>query len=756
MRTTFLWIAAIALLGCPQGREVVVPEAICGNGTIDADETCDEGLDNSDNGACTTACVPAACGDGLLYDGVETCDEGSANNDAGACTSICTVAVCGDGFVRSGDEECDDGDDNADTAGCTSECKVAVCGDGLIYGGVEECDEGTANNDAGSCTSICSVAVCGDGFVQAGVEQCDLGDENGGPLCTEDCELGSCGDGVLDAQVEECDDGDANDDNGACTTQCTLAACGDGFVQTGVEGCDDGAMNADDAACTASCEVAFCGDGLVQAGVEACDDGAANDDEAGCTSQCVAAACSDGFTWQGVEECDDGNIEGGDGCGPTCRLPRSVSASTADARLVGEEAGDIARFVTPAGDVNNDGLADILVYAPGVDVGSSPMGTAVYLVQSPVSGTRDLSSADATFFGSNNLYVPGFGLDVRGLGDLDNDGFDDFGMTQVTNPSNVLIAYGPILGDFQIADLTDRIVGDLGASTGQGFAPAGDLDGDGNDDILVGEFTQDFGVGSVSIVYGPVIGDVSLTGAVRMFGENSGDEAGRKVASGDVSGDGVTDFIIGAPGRDLGGDDAGIVYVVEGPVTSDFDLSIAQGKLVGEGEDDAAGLRLDFAGDVNNDGFGDVLVGGNFNGPNSQGAAYLVYGPINGTIDLANADAVFRGVDFGDRAGWAVSAAGDVNGDGYDDLLVGARYSDANGVFSGEAYLVFGPVSGIQSLTDADVTFSAVAEGDEIGSSLAGVGDVDGDGLDDIVIGSVADDGGDGAGVAYVFYGSSL
>ncbi|HRI08229.1 MAG TPA: hypothetical protein PKW35_10445 [Nannocystaceae bacterium] len=135
---------------------------------------------------------PAVCGDGVVG-GDESCDLGPENDDAGPCTSACQLAQCGDGFLHVGVEECDHGNLlNHDNAACTKGCKKAKCGDGLVFWGVEECDDGP-NNQAGlygGCTPMtCTLGPhCGDKVIQAPKEECDEGDQNG---ADGKC-LGSC------------------------------------------------------------------------------------------------------------------------------------------------------------------------------------------------------------------------------------------------------------------------------------------------------------------------------------------------------------------------------------------------------------------------------------------------------------------------------------------------------------------------------------------------------------------------------------
>jgi cysteine-rich repeat protein len=325
--------------------------AACGNGVVDSDEECDDGMNNNDTGACTTGCKAAKCGDGLVESGTEECDEGTNNSDTGACTLWCKLATCGDelvqanveecddgqnngdtaactaacksakcgdGLVQANVEDCDDGVNNADTAACTSACKAAACGDGLVRSDVEECDEGMNNADTAACTSACKSATCGDGFVQMGVEGCDLGANNSDMgMCTSMCKSASCGDGLVQSGVEQCDLGANNSNTAACTSMCNNAACGDGFVQMGVEQCDLGGNNSNTGVCTSACKNAACGDGFVQAGVEQCDLGANNSNTAACTAACKTATCGDGFVQAGVEQCDLGASNSNTG---TCTL----------------------------------------------------------------------------------------------------------------------------------------------------------------------------------------------------------------------------------------------------------------------------------------------------------------------------------------------------------------------------------------------------------------------------------------------------
>ena len=192
-----------------------------------------------------------------------------------------------------------------------------------------------------------------------------------------------------------------------------------------------------------------------------------------------------------------------------------------------------------------------------------------------------------------------------------------------------------------------------------------------------------------------------------LVGEASYDRLGGSMsAAGDVNGDGFDDFILGAAANGEGGYNAGAAYVIFGKADGigplDLaDLAPADGfKILGDAAYDRAGLSVSAAGDVDGDGFDDILVGapGHDGGAANAGAAYLIFGKAAGIgdLDLASlaADEGIRiaGIGPSDYAGYSVSSAGDVDGDGFDDLLIGAYGRDG---YQGVVYLVFGRPDGI-------------------------------------------------------------
>jgi len=277
---------------------------------------------------------------------------------------------------------------------------------------------------------------------------------------------------------------------------------------------------------------------------------------------------------------------------------------------------------------------------------------------------------------------------------------------------------------------------------GAAVSGAGDVDGDGFDDILIGARRADPNLpdaGIAYIVHGPVLGDFDLANAgARLMGEQANDYAGSRVSdAGDVNGDGFADVLVGAFGEDTGGNMASASYLVLGPMSGDISLTDAEAKFIGEAAKDHAMYGLSDAGDVNDDGFDDILIGakGNDEGGNWAGAAYIVLGPVSGDLDLAFADAKMVGANTGDQAGIRVSGLEDTDGDGFDDVLVGAHFNDTAAQNAGVGYVVNGPIRGHFSLDAADAVLIGEDLGDYVGLRSSGGGDVNGDGLSDAFIG---------------------
>ena len=365
-------------------------------------------------------------------------------------------------------------------------------------------------------------------------------------------------------------------------------------------------------------------------------------------------------------------------------------------------------------------------------------------------GVTDLSVADAKLHGEADTDQAGYA--VAGAGDVDGDGFDDLLVSAYGYDSYRGVVYlvsGPVSGDIDLSTVTRR-TGESSSTlsyAGNTVATAGDVDGDGFDDVLVGAEGDDGAAtdaGAAYLLFGPITGDAELTSAgAKLSGESGDSYAGSWVTSGgDIDADGTPDLLIGARGDDEGGVNAGAAYLLMGPVTGDISLRSADCKLVGEDSLDWAGRTVAGAGDVNGDGLGDLLVGahGDDDAGDSAGAAYLVQAPFTGDRDLSSADAKLTGEYSGDLAGYPVAGVGDTNADGYDDVLIGAFSNGTAATDAGAAYLVLGPITTDSSLASADAILLGEAANDNAGISLAGPGDVDLDGHDDLLVGASAED----------------
>src|SRR5438093_6124966 len=167
---------------------------------------------------------------------------------------------------------------------------------------------------------------------------------------------------------------------------------------------------------------------------------------------------------------------------------------------------------------------------------------------------------------------------------------------------------------------------------------------------------------------------------------------------------------------------------------------------------DEVGRTVAGVGDLNGDGFDDILLGTDIAGGSGQGQAFLFNGPLFGERDASSADAIITGSFPNESFGAWVASAGDVNNDGVKDIIVGAPRFPLNGVDTGRAYIFYGPVSGSMIATEADAIIFGEQINDDFGISVGSAGDVNGDGVDDVIVG--ADQlFNEGTGKAYVFYG---
>ncbi len=530
------------------------------------------------------------------------------------------------------------------------------------------------------------------------------------------------------AEDEDCDDGDSGVNPGAVE------------VCDGIDNDCDGATDEADAADAGTWYADADSDAYGNQAVSVVD----CDQPAGYVSDDNDCDDTDETVHPGAEETCDGVDNDCDGDEASCEYGGEMDIAKARAKHWGAADEDAGRLVD-VGDIDGDGWQDVVVatlYADDRQGGG-------YVVHGPLSGVSSLGVAGHQINGSS--VTRGAGRSI-GTGDADGDGFEDviFGAPWLS-PGSAWVVFGPVSDDVELHTAGAVLTG--GHGTGHG-SDLGDVNGDGVADAVIGAYDNDDGgnaSGTVYVEYGPLSGAVTLTSEAdaSLIGQSAGDYTGRAIRAGvDVDGDGVGDMLIPASGSGYGGGSSGAAYVVYGPVTGTMDLESADVFMVGERASDYAGIALAM-GDFNGDGLGDVAVGsyGNAAGTNA-GAAYLVFGPGLASMDLGSADMIVRG-SGGSLTGSGL-AIGDVNGDEALELLVGTPLESSNGACAGAAHLFYGPMSGTYGITDSQAWVYGESAADTAGQGLA-IGDLDGDGWGELLIGAPGEaTGGSGAGAVYV------
>ena len=654
-------------------------------------------------------------------------------------------------------------------------CGKLTCGDGTREVDGECLSEAEANRDQDQD---------GDGYI--GAQDCRDDDALSYPGADErcdgvdnDCDGRTDEEDAVDAITFYADrDGDGFGDPAAPVVGCSAP---EGTVEAGTD-CDDTnpGIHPDaretwydgvDSDCAGDDDHDRDGDGF-GGGI----DGVDCDDSEPTAYPSAEEVCGDGI---------DNDCDGSLGpCGLHGDVSAALGDARAYGAAPDEYSGQSVAFL---GDITEDGTVDFGVGSPRMDSpsGSNAGGARVVsgdergvtsladsgvilgAINGALAGTMVRAAGDVNADGIADLLV----AEPGGLGTAP-EGFD----TGIGSPAEpwsgaVHVVLGPVTSVVSLGTTATIIRGDYANHGLSDMAVLGDQDGDGRSEVAIA-FNRDndrgTDAGTVAIFTSPVTGNLTLDDAVHIGAAGPGDRAGTAIAAlGDVNGDGIDDIAITAPFAESkppsspfgGADDAlvdvGAVYVVNGPIIRDIYLDDADGIHTGPAAYDRIGDALGHTGDLNGDGLADLVVGApQLNGDYAnQGGAFVVDGPANRRVSLAGARLRLHGGDGPEEAGTTVVGTNDTDGDGVPEVAIGAPR--ARGA-AGAVYLVRGDRSGTLALSDADVVFVGEATGDLLGSAVSAGIDMDGDGLGDLLIGAPGNDtAADNAGAAYLFLGQA-
>jgi hypothetical protein len=412
------------------------------------------------------------------------------------------------------------------------------------------------------------------------------------------------------------------------------------------------------------------------------------------------------LTGDGVEDVVIGAIWADPGyAGAVYVVPGPIVASEVlgdrGAMLVtSEEESYLGGAVAIPGDVDGDGWDDLVVSKPHNFDGAGGVPGELYLHLGPLTGTSQVEDADTTWTGTQSRQS--FGASVAGLGDVNGDGLADFAagapFDDAGSPNSlsgaVYVYYGPaaVSGGPDEADV--RIYGTADEYLGTGVHDLGDLDGDGVDELGVDTVRQPgvFRVFRGGGLSDRFSGDADATFTSPTLGilSNHSDSA----AGGcDVTGDGVADLLIGSGNPAQPHVEPAAVYLVSGTrVSGDVNLLLADATIAADPDVTGFGTSVVCPGDLDGDGAAEVLAGepGDSTYGYLGGAVHAWYGPLSGYYEVTSADAHFYDEDDQALAGTSLDAPGDITGDGLPDLLIGSLEGEGDADHSGVVHVIVG------------------------------------------------------------------
>jgi hypothetical protein len=735
---------------------------------------CDDGnLCTSDSCDPTTGCVQVAntvpCDDGDACSVNDQCLNGACAGpgnlsceDGNVCTDNTCDSVKGCVFVPNG-VDCDDQNS------CTTndQCASSAC----VGSGSLECDdENPCTLDEclpeGGCAHKNNKAPCNDGSL------CTIGDTCGGGKCKGGADL-QCTDG------NPCTD-DTCDANEGCAFLPNKAKCNDGNSCTVVDACVEGACKGsveldcnDDNPCTdEGCVVE---QGCVSSpNAVPCDDG----DACTLTDKCEKGVCKGA----GTLKCDDGNPCTDDSCIENMGCMATLNTAPCDDGDICTEK-DVCASGLCKGSFAEGAPCDDGTQCTAWDSCTKGGCTGIPVSKGKADKTRKMTSGINGFDGLLNDYDY-FGAAVAHIGDLDGDGVNDVAVgapgddkdpESWKNSGAVWILFlkddGSVKKTQKVSSTAGGLKAELDPSDdfGHGVAGLGDFDGDGTPDIAVGARRDDDGTGNAGAIYILLMSPNGTVKETHKISSEAGgfegelknsDYFGTSVAAlGDVDGNGITDIAVGAygSGDGTGNSEIGAVWILfmEKDATVLNQVKIDHLTLGLEGKLDNAGqfgYGVAGPGDIDSDGTPDLVVGA----PKDSGIGAVWVFRLTSKGGIKDYSRIGHGLggfpkilSSNDRFGVSVGAVGDLNGDGVSELAVGAHFDDDGCNSCGAVYVLRmnadGTVSYHQKLSQEQGNFGGPLSGGapNFGRSVSGVGDINKDGILDLVVGAYHDDGGE-------------
>ena len=671
----------------------------------------------------------------------------------------------GDGYVECTGEDCDDanllthvGADELCNTGEDEDCDSSIDEDDAVdvsawYADSDGDGDGDPSTELWSCEAP-------SGYVANDLD-CEDQDDTVYDGASELC----------DGQDNDCDgslDATEGDDDGDGYVECTIDSGGwDGTSITGGEDCDDGraltnpgateycnsedddcdgTVDEDDALDATTWYVDGDGDGFGDASsttLVACDQ------PSGYASDATDCDDSDGDSYPGAPEvCEDGVVNDCNAsstleCGPL----GTWTFDDAPYAFFGRDAGDLAGSKVRGGDVDEDGQQDLIVVAPYANSG---LAGGAWIFLGPVT-SGDLDDADMAFESEVLANTIHYTTNALLAGDLTGNGSADF-LLAAESQGAVYLFEGPLTGG-TVSNATLTL--DMAAfwkDFGDELITA-DVDDDGVLDLVVS--APDYnsknanGEGAIYVLHGPVTTSVTTLTATATFdrsiirGSSHNADLGSALTHADYDGDGSDELIVGAPSHSTGVCEVGSLEAL--PVKTAKKLVDAAAWYLSD-TGSLCGSALD-SGDQNGDGYPDLA----FSALGGDGTLYLFNGPLSGST-LSDADATLAG-PAGGNLGNAVALAGDLDDDGYDDL-VGGDYRDSSD--RGTAWVWLGPLSGSTDTSTADAAWTGDSDYDyaTYDQALSYVGDATGNGYDDLMVGAPwVDDQGSSSGAAWLLEG---